>query len=102
LHRETGRKCAENNLSWLIAVQGDARFFVEGAVAAGLPPQQTRFFPDARRAGEFCRSLLEPGDVVLVKGSRGVHLETVTEMLRCELVVAKAVSASKQNSESVP
>jgi UDP-N-acetylmuramoyl-tripeptide--D-alanyl-D-alanine ligase len=51
-------------------------------VGAGLPPQQTRFFPDARGAGEFCRSLLEPGDVVLVKGSRGVHLETVTEMLQ--------------------
>jgi UDP-N-acetylmuramoyl-tripeptide--D-alanyl-D-alanine ligase len=82
LHIETGRKCAETNLSWLIAVQGDARFFLEGAVAAGLPPQQTRFFPDARRAGEFCRSLLEPGDAVLVKGSRGVHLETVTEMLQ--------------------
>jgi UDP-N-acetylmuramoyl-tripeptide--D-alanyl-D-alanine ligase len=100
LHEAIGRMCAENNLSWLIAVQGDARFFVEGAVAAGFSPQQTRFFLDARQAGEFYRSLLEPGDVVLVKGSRGVHLETVTEMLRCELV-AKAVSASKQNSESV-
>jgi UDP-N-acetylmuramoyl-tripeptide--D-alanyl-D-alanine ligase len=82
LHKETGRKCAEANLSWLIAVQGDARFLVEGAVAAGLPPQRTRFFPEGRTAGEFCRSLLEPEDVVLVKGSRGVHLETVTEMLQ--------------------
>jgi UDP-N-acetylmuramoyl-tripeptide--D-alanyl-D-alanine ligase len=82
LHKETGRKCAESNLSWLIAVQGDARFFLEGAVAAGLPPTHARFFPDARWAGEFCRSLLEPGDVVLVKGSRGVHLEVVTEMLQ--------------------
>jgi len=82
LHKETGRKCALNNLSWLIPVQGDARFLVEGAVAAGFPPQHTRFFPDARGAGEFCRSLLEPGDVVLVKGSRGVHLETVIEVLQ--------------------
>jgi UDP-N-acetylmuramoyl-tripeptide--D-alanyl-D-alanine ligase len=81
LHKEIGRKCAENNVSWLIAVQGDARFFVEGAVASGLPPQQARFFAEARWAGEFCRSLLEPGDVVLVKGSRAIHLETVTEML---------------------
>jgi UDP-N-acetylmuramoyl-tripeptide--D-alanyl-D-alanine ligase len=82
LHKETGRKCAEANLTWLIAVQGDARFFVEGAVAAGLPPAHTRFFPEAGLAGEFCRSRLEAGDVVLVKGSRGVHLETVIEMLR--------------------
>jgi len=82
LHEEIGRKCAQANLSWLIAVQGDARSFVEGAAAAGLPPQRIRFFPEAREAGEFCRSLLEPGDAVLVKGSRGVHLEIVTEMLR--------------------
>jgi UDP-N-acetylmuramyl pentapeptide synthase len=26
--------------------------------------------------------LIEPGDVILVKGSRGVHLETVIEMLK--------------------
>ena len=82
LHEKVGRKCAEADLAWLIAVQGDARFFLEGAVAAGMPSPQTRFFSDAPPAGEFCRSQLEPGDVVLVKGSRGVHLEAVVEILR--------------------
>ncbi len=82
LHEEVGRKCAEADLALLIAVQGDARLFVEGAVAAGMATARTRFFPDAPSAGEFCRSQLEPGDVVLVKGSRGVHLEAVVEMLR--------------------
>jgi UDP-N-acetylmuramoyl-tripeptide--D-alanyl-D-alanine ligase len=82
LHREAGHLCAQNDVAWLLAVQGDAMFFIEGAVAAGFPPGQTRFFRDSRLAGEFCRSLLEPGDVVLVKGSRGVHLETVVEMLQ--------------------
>ena len=99
LHKETGRKCAENDVSWLMGVQGDASFFVEGAVAAGLSPQQARFFPEARRAGEFCCSLLEPGDVVLVKGSRGVHLETVIEMLR-EEVEAREVEGREFNQES--
>jgi len=82
LHEKIGRKCAEADLAWLIAVQGEARFFLEGAVAAGMPSAQTRFFSDAPPAGEFCRSQLEPEDVVLVKGSRGVHLEAVVEMLR--------------------
>ena len=82
LHEKVGRKCAEADLAWLIAVQGDARFFLEGAVAAGMPSPQTCFFSDAPPAGEFCRSQLEPGDVVLVKGSRGVHLEAVVEILR--------------------
>jgi UDP-N-acetylmuramoyl-tripeptide--D-alanyl-D-alanine ligase len=81
LHEEVGRKCAKADLASLIAVQGDARFFLEGAVAAGMPSSRTRFFPDAPSAGEFCQSQLEPRDVVLVKGSRGVHLEAVVEML---------------------
>jgi UDP-N-acetylmuramoyl-tripeptide--D-alanyl-D-alanine ligase len=82
LHRGVGRKCAASGVDWLIAVQGAAEFFLEGAVEGGLPLSHTRFFPDAKSAGEMCRALLEPGDVVLVKGSRGVHLETVIEMLK--------------------
>jgi UDP-N-acetylmuramyl pentapeptide synthase len=69
-------------VEWLIAVQGDARFFVEGAVEEGFPPSHGHFFPDAKSAGEFCQALIAPGDVILVKGSRAVHLEMVIEMLR--------------------
>ena len=82
LHRGVGRKCAQSGVAWVIAVQGDARFFVEGAVEGGIPPSHARFFPDAQSAGEFCQTLIAPGDVILVKGSRGVHLETVIEMLK--------------------
>jgi len=82
LHEEVGRKCAEADLAWLIAVQGDARYFLEGAVAGGLAATRTRFFADAASAGEFCRAQLEPGDLLLVKGSRGVQLETVIETLQ--------------------
>ncbi len=81
LHRGVGRKCAQSGVAWVIAVQGDAQFFVEGAVEGGIPPSHGRFFPDAKSAGEFCQALIAPGDVILVKGSRGVHLETVIEML---------------------
>jgi UDP-N-acetylmuramoyl-tripeptide--D-alanyl-D-alanine ligase len=82
LHRAVGRKCAQSGADWVIAVQGDARFIMEGAVEGGVTPSRARFFPDATSAAEFCPSLIEPGDVILVKGSRGVHLETVMEMLK--------------------
>jgi len=81
-HRKIGRKCAEWGIDWLLAVQGDARFFLEGAAAAGFPSERGRFFSSAEEASEFCRGLLRAGDVVLVKGSRGVHLETVIELLQ--------------------
>jgi UDP-N-acetylmuramoyl-tripeptide--D-alanyl-D-alanine ligase len=82
LHRSVGRKCAPSGVEWAIGVQGAAQFFVEGAVEGGIPVSHARYFPDAKSAGGFCQSLIEPGDVILVKGSRGVHLETVIEMLK--------------------
>ncbi len=81
LHRQVGRQCARSRVAWLVAVQGDARYFVEGALEKGLPAERTRFFDEAAAAGEFCRTILRPGDVVLVKGSRGVRLERVIELL---------------------
>jgi UDP-N-acetylmuramoyl-tripeptide--D-alanyl-D-alanine ligase len=96
LHRGVGRKCAESGLAWLIAVQGDARFFLEGAAQEGFPPAHGRFFPDAQAAGEFCQTLIAPGDVILVKGSRGVHLETVVEMLKKQESGARSQDAESK------
>jgi UDP-N-acetylmuramoyl-tripeptide--D-alanyl-D-alanine ligase len=90
LHRRIGRFSAERGVDLLIAVAGDAHCFVEGAVAAGMPPQQAHFFAGAEEAGRFCRDGIRPGDVILVKGSRAVHLERAVELL-CQADVAPAV-----------
>jgi UDP-N-acetylmuramoyl-tripeptide--D-alanyl-D-alanine ligase len=80
-HRTIGRKLAECGINTVVAVQGNARFIREGALEAGLEPGKAVFFQTAAEAAGFCNDLLEPGDVVLVKGSRGVNLERVTELL---------------------
>ncbi|MGE5326242.1 MAG: UDP-N-acetylmuramoyl-tripeptide--D-alanyl-D-alanine ligase [Deltaproteobacteria bacterium] len=81
LHRDIGRLCAKNRVDLLLGVSGDARYFVEGAVEAGLK-NMAEFFETPEEAAQRCLTLLEPGDVVLVKGSRGVHLEKVIELLQ--------------------
>lgn len=95
-HRQVGRKVVEFGIDGLVAVQGDARFIREGAVAAGMDPAKAVFFPNAPEAGRHCGSLLEPGDVVLVKGSRGVNLERVTELL------AKSIARPSGACHEVP
>jgi UDP-N-acetylmuramoyl-tripeptide--D-alanyl-D-alanine ligase len=82
LHREVGRKCAGSRVDWALGVQGAARFLVEGAIEEGIPASNALFFDDAKTAGDALLNLIARGDVVLVKGSRGVHLETVIEMLK--------------------
>jgi UDP-N-acetylmuramoyl-tripeptide--D-alanyl-D-alanine ligase len=81
LHRNVGRAAASAALDWLFAVQGDARLILEGAIDAGFPRERCRFFNEAATAATFCREILQPEDLVLVKGSRGVHLEKSVEML---------------------
>ncbi|MGH9355871.1 MAG: UDP-N-acetylmuramoyl-tripeptide--D-alanyl-D-alanine ligase [Terriglobia bacterium] len=88
-HRRAGREMAQAGIDWLVAVQGDARSFVEGALEAGLPGRQTRFYADAEEAGSFCGTIAEPGDVILVKGSRGVGLERSIEGLKRSLAAQK-------------
>jgi UDP-N-acetylmuramoyl-tripeptide--D-alanyl-D-alanine ligase len=85
LHRSVGIKAGQSRVDWAIGVQGTTKFFVEGAVEGGVPESNVEFFEDAKSAGEFCLNLISPGDVILVKGSRGVHLETVIEMLKKQM-----------------
>jgi len=82
LHREAGRAAAATGkLSWIIGVQGDAENFVRGAVEAGHPAGQSKFFASSAEAGAFVGNLIERGDILLVKGSRGVKMERIVEAL---------------------
>jgi UDP-N-acetylmuramoyl-tripeptide--D-alanyl-D-alanine ligase len=78
LHRQVGMYAAGKGIDLLIGVQGMAQAMVEAAAGAGLPA--TRFLHDPADAGQFARSEARPGDAVLFKGSRGVHIERALEV----------------------
>lgn len=79
IHRQTGRDIAAVGIDLLIGVRGLALEIVEGARAAGLT--DTRFAEDSNAAGELVAEIAAAGDVILVKGSRGVRTEKVVEKL---------------------
>ncbi|HXM95872.1 MAG TPA: UDP-N-acetylmuramoyl-tripeptide--D-alanyl-D-alanine ligase [Candidatus Dormibacteraeota bacterium] len=80
LHRQAGEFAAKTGkIDWIVGVAGDAAQIIEGAVAAGLPRAQTIFFSSSQEAAEFLQDFLSPGDVMLVKGSRGVKMEQIVE-----------------------
>jgi UDP-N-acetylmuramoyl-tripeptide--D-alanyl-D-alanine ligase len=82
LHREAGRFAAKTGkIDLVIGVAGDAAQIVEGALEAGLPHAQTKFFPTPEEAAEFLGALVVAGDLLLVKGSRGVKMERIVEAL---------------------
>jgi UDP-N-acetylmuramoyl-tripeptide--D-alanyl-D-alanine ligase len=75
LHREVGAEAARAGVDVLVAV---------GPRAAGMLETfsgEARAVPDAAAAASLAATLVAPGDLVLVKGSRGVGLEVVAEAL---------------------
>jgi UDP-N-acetylmuramoyl-tripeptide--D-alanyl-D-alanine ligase len=82
LHREAGGFAAKTGkIDWVVGVAGDASQVVEGAVVAGVPRAQTKFFALPEEAANFLLEFVSPGDLLLVKGSRGVKMERIVEAL---------------------
>jgi UDP-N-acetylmuramoyl-tripeptide--D-alanyl-D-alanine ligase len=74
-HREVGAAAARAGVEVLVAVGPLARNYVQGA--RGVP--LTRWAGTVEQGLAALRSVLRPGDVVLVKGSRAMGLEVIAE-----------------------
>lgn len=82
LHRECGRRAASlRQIDWIFAVQGCAADFLQGAMDVGHPPQNGRFFENSQQAAEFIAQFVQRGDLLLLKGSRGVRMERILESI---------------------
>jgi UDP-N-acetylmuramyl pentapeptide synthase len=75
LHREVGAEAARAGVDVLVAVGPLARAMLERFDG------ESHAAPDAAAAVALVDGLVAPGDLVLVKGSRGVGLEVVAEAL---------------------
>jgi UDP-N-acetylmuramoyl-tripeptide--D-alanyl-D-alanine ligase len=76
MHVACGQAAADAHLDLVAGVQGNAVHLAAAACAGGVA---SLFLPNAEEAGRWLKQILRPGDVVLVKGSRGVHLERAIE-----------------------
>ncbi len=78
-HDEVARAAVAASPAALVAVDGEAERFARAAAEAGVP---SAFFATGEDAVPHVLATVRPGDVVLVKASRGVRLETVAAALR--------------------
>jgi UDP-N-acetylmuramoyl-tripeptide--D-alanyl-D-alanine ligase len=82
LHAEIGTAVARAEIDLLVGVGAEARHAVEAALAAGLPAKGAVALEDTPSAVAIVPELLLEGDLVLVKGSRGMALDALVEALR--------------------
>jgi len=79
-------------IDYLVAVGDEARYYVEGAIRAGIPAENV-FYCDAavdngpeleaakQAAADLLKKEVTSADLVLLKGSRGMRMETMLDML---------------------
>ncbi|HSB08389.1 MAG TPA: UDP-N-acetylmuramoyl-tripeptide--D-alanyl-D-alanine ligase [Blastocatellia bacterium] len=104
LHREAGREIARLGVDKLIGVRGLAREVVAGAREAGMSAAGAVFADSPEEAARILIRELRPGDLVLVKGSRGVKTEVVVESVKREferVPKEKGSTASEHGEESL-
>ena len=80
LHYNLGELAARSDIACLVARGPNASDMVAGAQSAGLA--QAYAFDSAEAAAAMARRIISPGDVVLVKGSRGMRMEEIIAKLR--------------------
>ena len=79
LHREAGRQIARLGVDMLIGVRDLAQEIVKGALEAGLSATAAIFVASPEEAADIVIREAREGDLILVKGSRGVKTEIVVE-----------------------
>jgi UDP-N-acetylmuramoyl-tripeptide--D-alanyl-D-alanine ligase len=80
-HVSIGRSAAELGVDRLVAVGRYSNDLLTGARQAGMASEQVAHCDDLTVAETVLGCWIEPGDVVLVKGSRAMRMERVVETL---------------------
>lgn len=83
-HREIGEAAARNGIDLLIAVGRWAGAMAEGARHAGMADEAVAAYADLPSLQKEFLSYVRKGDLLLIKGSRGMRMETVLAWLGIE------------------
>ncbi len=80
-HKEIGEFAAACGINALLCVGANAEIMATAAERAGMTSNAVSRHADSTSAADSITQWLTDGDLVLIKGSRGVHLETVAEAI---------------------
>jgi UDP-N-acetylmuramoyl-tripeptide--D-alanyl-D-alanine ligase len=83
LHEACGQSAARAGLACLVTVGGaPALAMAKAAIRAGMEASAVTHVASSEAAADAVVAMLRPGDVILVKGSRGVRTDVVAERVK--------------------
>jgi UDP-N-acetylmuramoyl-tripeptide--D-alanyl-D-alanine ligase len=81
-HKDAGRQVVLSGWDLLVTVGPLSLHIADGAMISGMSPERIFSFQDSEDAAEHVTGLLQDGDLVLVKGSRGIRMEKIVEKMK--------------------
>ena len=82
MHREAGKRIAAAGIDILVAVGPLSRHAAETARRSGV--DEIHHLNDSRKAADMITGLIGSGDLVIVKGSRSLRMETIVRAVMSE------------------
>ena len=79
LHQEMGAMVPEMNFDMLLTVGEKAKLYVKGAKSKGM--KAAHHFASVQELIDTLTEIVAEGDVLLIKGSRGMHMEQVVDAM---------------------
>jgi UDP-N-acetylmuramoyl-tripeptide--D-alanyl-D-alanine ligase len=95
-HREAGTLAAKLGIDFLITLGERAESVAAGALDSGMQPARVVVAHDHDDAGARANAIIKGRDVVLVKGSRSMHMERIVDA-----IVARAGYADPEHATAV-
>ena len=83
-HVSAGKQVVESGFDLLVTVGPLSKHMADGAREKGMPKERIHTFENSQEAAKSLGGLLEHGDLILVKGSRGIKMEYIIEQLKEE------------------
>ncbi|HID61159.1 MAG TPA: UDP-N-acetylmuramoyl-tripeptide--D-alanyl-D-alanine ligase [Anaerolineae bacterium] len=90
-HRKVGRR-AVDVVSILITVGPRGRIIGQEALACGMAEGEVLIVEDNEQASALMRQIVDQGDIVLVKGSRGMKMEEIVAALTAPLNQSQGIN----------
>ena len=80
-HQRIGQKAGDLSIDFLLAMGEKAPLVMESAIRQGLPVEKARIVENHSEAVSVLRQIIQKGDWILIKGSRGMAMEKIVEGL---------------------
>jgi UDP-N-acetylmuramoyl-tripeptide--D-alanyl-D-alanine ligase len=80
-HEEIGEYCHLSGIDLLIAYGDYSKHIVDSAVSSGMRPGDVFYYQNKQELLRSLKTIVKPGDVILVKGSRGMKMDEIVDYL---------------------